>query len=54
MGEISLMNLSDQQRAEVLRYWPLQEGDVYDATVANSFLLKNKTTLHSLDGWSAT
>lgn len=54
MGEISLINLSDQQRAEVLRYWPLQEGDVYDATVANSFLLKNKSTLHSLDGWSAT
>jgi outer membrane protein assembly factor BamA len=54
MGELSLINLSIQQRAEVLKYWPLQEGDVYDATVANSFLLKNKANLHSLDGWSAS
>jgi outer membrane protein assembly factor BamA len=54
MGEISLINLSDQQRAEVLHYWPMQEGEVYDATVAPTFLLKNKANLHSLDGWSAT
>jgi len=51
MGELSLIN---QQRADVLKYWPLQEGDVYDATVATSFLLKNKVNLHSLDGWSAS
>ncbi|HTW46718.1 MAG TPA: POTRA domain-containing protein [Acidobacteriaceae bacterium] len=54
MGELSLINLSVQQRAEVLKYWPLQEGDVYDATVATNFLLKNKANLHSLDGWSAS
>lgn len=54
MGELSLINLSSQQRADVLKYWPLQEGDVYDATVAVSFLVKNKVNLHSLDGWSAT
>lgn len=54
MGELSLINLSDAQRAEVLKYWPLQEGEPYDATVSASFLLKNKANLHSLDGWSAT
>jgi outer membrane protein assembly factor BamA len=54
MGELSLINLSDQQRAEVLKLWPMQEGDIYDATVANTFLLKNKANLHSLDGWSAS
>jgi hypothetical protein len=54
MGELSLMNLSTQQRADVLKFWPLQEGDIYDGTVATSFLVKNKLNLHSLDGWSAT
>ena len=54
MGELSLVNLSDEQRAEVLKAWPMQEGDVYDATVATQFLLKNRSSLHSLDGWSAT
>lgn len=54
MGELSLVNLSDAQKADVLKYWPLRTGDVYDATVAVSFLLRNKANLHSLDGWSAT
>jgi hypothetical protein len=54
MGELSLVNLNDQQRAAVLRLWPMQEGDVYDATIANTFLLKNKANLHALDGWSAS
>lgn len=54
MGELSLINLSTQQRAEVLKFWPMQEGDVYDGTVAVTFLVKNKINLHSLDGWSAT
>lgn len=54
MGELSLINLSNQQRADVMKFWPLQEGDVYDATVAINFLVKNKVNLHSLDGWSAT
>jgi outer membrane protein insertion porin family len=52
MGELSLVNLNDQQKADVLRLWPMREGDVYDATVATSFLVKNKNNLHSLDGWS--
>lgn len=54
MGELSLINLSNEQRAEFLKTWPLREGDVYDATLPAQFLLKNKNSLHSLDGWSAT
>jgi outer membrane protein assembly factor BamA len=54
MGELSLINLSAQQQADVLKFWPLHEGDVYDATVATSFLVRNKANLHSLDGWSAS
>jgi outer membrane protein insertion porin family len=53
MGEISLINLNDQQRAEFTNLWPLREGDVYDATVQRDFLVKNRAGLHSLDGWSA-
>lgn len=54
MGQLSLVNLSEEQKAEVLKYWPLHTGDVYDATVAVTFLLNNKRTLHSLDGWSGS
>lgn len=54
MGELSLINLSNEQRAEFLKYWPLQEGDVYDATIASNSLLRYKANLHTLDGWSAS
>ena len=54
MGELKLFNVNDEQKAEVLRYWPLHTGDVYDATVALNFLLKNKNNLPSLRGWSGT
>lgn len=54
MGALSLVNLNDQQRAQVLQYWPLHAGDVYDAVVVPQFLLRYKNQLHSLDGWSAT
>ena len=54
MGELSLVGLNEAQRADVLKYWPMQEGDVYDATVSTDFLLKNKANLKSLAGWSAT
>lgn len=54
MGDLKLINLNEQQTAEVLHYWPLHKGDVYDATVALNFLLKNKNNLPSLRGWSGT
>jgi len=53
MGGLSLVNLSDQQKAQVLEYWPLKQGDVYDPVLVSQFLLKYKNQLHSLDGWSA-
>lgn len=53
MGTLGLMNVSDEQRAEVLKAWPLKEGDVYNAVLVGQFLLKYKEQLHSLDGWSA-
>jgi outer membrane protein assembly factor BamA len=53
MGALSLVNLNDAQRAQVLQYWPLKQGDVYDAVLVPQFLLKYKNQLHSLDGWSA-
>lgn len=42
------------QKAQVLQYWPLKQGDVYDAVQVPQFLLKYKTQLHTLDGWSAS
>ncbi|MFY9746941.1 MAG: POTRA domain-containing protein [Acidobacteriaceae bacterium] len=54
MGELSLVNLNDQQKAQVLQYWPLRAGDVYDAVLVPQFLTKYKNQLHALDGWSAS
>ena len=54
MGELSLVNLNDAQKAQVLQYWPLKPGDVYDAVLVAQFLVKYKNQLHSLDGWSAS
>jgi hypothetical protein len=54
MGELSLVSLNDQQKAQVLRYWPLRPGDVYDAVLVPQFLTKYKNQLHALDGWSAS
>jgi outer membrane protein assembly factor BamA len=54
MGELSLVNLNQQQKAQVLQYWPLRPGDVYDAVLVPQFLTKYKNQLHSLDGWSAS
>jgi outer membrane protein assembly factor BamA len=54
MGELSLVSLNDQQKAQVLQYWPMKEGDVYDAVLVPQFLTKYRNQLHSLDGWSAS
>lgn len=54
MGDLTLKNLSDQQQSEVMRFWPMHKGDVYDATVSTGFLLKNKSNLPSLHGWSGS
>lgn len=54
MGQLALQNVSDEQRAEILRVWPLHAGDVYNVGEVASFLVMHKKELHSLDGWSAT
>ncbi len=54
MGGLSLINLSDTQKAQVMQYWPLHPGDVYDAVLVPQFLIKYKNQLHSLDGWSGS
>ena len=54
MGKLTIVNLDDERKALVLKYWTMHEGDVYDATYLPSFLPANKSNLHALDGWSAT
>lgn len=54
MGTLGLENVSDQQRAEIVKAWPLKEGDVFDGLLPSAFLLRYKSQLRSLDGWSAT
>jgi outer membrane protein assembly factor BamA len=53
MGKLTLVNLDDEKKALVLKYWTMHEGDVYDATYTTGFLARNKSNLHELDGWSA-
>jgi outer membrane protein assembly factor BamA len=53
MGTLGLVNVSDEQKAEILKVWPLKEGDPYNAVLVAQFLVRYKNELHSLDGWSA-
>jgi hypothetical protein len=53
MGKLTLVNLDDEKKALVLKYWTMHEGDAYDATYTAGFLTRNKSNLHVLDGWSA-
>jgi len=38
MGKLRIVNLTDQQEAEILPYWPLHEGDVYNPEPIARFL----------------
>ena len=53
MGKLTIVNLDDERKALLLKYWTMHEGDVYDATYPPGFLTRNKANLHALDGWSA-
>lgn len=53
MGKLTLANLSPDNQTLVMKYWTMRAGDIYDATYPSTFLNRNKTTLHALDGWSA-
>ena len=54
MGKLTLAGLDDERKAMVLKYWPMKEGDAYDATIAPGFLNRNRSNLRALDGWSAS
>lgn len=54
MGKLTLVNLTPEDQALVMKYWTLRAGDVFDATYPPTFLNRNKGTLHALDGWSAS
>lgn len=54
MGKLTLLNLDAEKQALVMKYWTLNQGDVYDATYAPTFLNRNRSSLHGLDSWSAT
>ncbi|HZD49545.1 MAG TPA: POTRA domain-containing protein [Silvibacterium sp.] len=53
MGKLTLVNLDDDRKALVLKYWTMHEGDVYDATYPPAFLNMNRSNLRALEGWSA-
>lgn len=52
-GNLEMTNISDKQRAELLKSWKLHAGDAFDASYAGGFLKANASSLHSLDGYSA-
>ena len=54
MGKLTLLNLDAERQALIMKYWTLNQGDVYDATYAPTFLNRNRNNLHALDAWSAT
>ena len=54
MGRLTLVGLSDRQRDDVMRVWPLHAGDAYNEIEVMSFLLRHKNDLHALDGWSGS
>jgi outer membrane protein assembly factor BamA len=53
MGKLTIVNLDDDKKALVLKYWTMHDGDVYDATYPPGFLTRNKADLQALNGWSA-
>jgi len=53
MGKLTITNLDEDRKTLMLKYWTMREGDVYDATYSPNFLLRNRSNLHALEGWSA-
>jgi len=53
MGKLDVLNLTDAQRVKFLSVWSMKPGDVYDVGYPSSFLVKNKTALQELAGYSA-
>jgi outer membrane protein assembly factor BamA len=53
LRKVEFKNLSEAQLKQVNELWKPKPGDVYDPTYAPGFLVNNRGSLHSLDGWSA-
>jgi outer membrane protein insertion porin family len=53
LRNLEFKNLSDAQLKQVNEVWKLKPGDIYDPSYAQAFLINNRQSLHSLDGWSA-
>ena len=53
MGRLTLNDLDDTRRAQVLEVWTLKPGDPFDTTYAPNFLHRNAARLRALDGYSA-
>lgn len=56
MGKLAVANLSEAQKAEVLPYWKMQEGDVFNASLIPQFMedyhRQRAPELQSIRGWS--
>lgn len=53
LRNVEFKNLSEAQLKQINEVWKLKPGDTYDPTYAPAFLVNNRQSLHSLDGWSA-
>ena len=53
LRDVEFKNLSPAQLKQVNEAWKLKPGDVYDPTYVTGFLVNNRQSLRSLDGWSA-
>ena len=53
LRNVEFKNLSEAQLKQVNEVWKLKPGDIYDPTYAPTFLVNNRQSLRSLDGWSA-
>jgi outer membrane protein assembly factor BamA len=53
LRNVEFKNLSEAQLKQVNEVWKLKPGDTYDPTYAPAFLVNNRQSLHSLDGWAA-
>jgi hypothetical protein len=56
MGNLAVANLSEAQKAEVLPYWKMREGDVFNASLIPQFMddyhRLRAPELQSIRGWS--
>ena len=56
MGKLTVVNLNDRQKAEVMPYWQMREGDAFNADLIPKFMADyhklRAEQLQSIRGWS--